>query len=384
MTPEAPKPDQNGAVQPTPVEQGEFSLDLPKKVELSEQEFIDKANFVVREFGIKAVNTFYQTVREGRGKEILGTVSQRGDETEIALESNIEHMFANICDANKLPVYVISEHHEYKSPKANGENLGEPKHIAFVDPIDDTREYEQGGNAHQGLPAPLWTVASIYSLDGKPVSGIIGNLKEKKLYIAAKGKNSLLDLETGKEEEIKPSERTSIKDKDFCLATYVGTPKYAVSSAENLLEVQKALRDINNNAVNQPHTGCSIFGPMAEGTVDAYLMAREPVSEQLPGWVFAMNSGFKAWKIDPATGTYEEIVHDLNHFKNNPDAYRNAKMSYYLVTRFDQVRDEIIELIVKQHQKSELQKIKDAFIAAKSEEFEIFRASQQRKEPMSD
>jgi hypothetical protein len=352
--------------------QAEFSMRGLAK-ELSEQEFSERAERVAREYGTTSISTFYQIIREGRGKEVLGTVSERGSETEIALESSTEHMFVNICNANGLPVYVIGEHHSYKSPQHNGI---EPKHISYFDALDDTREFEQGGPGQQGLPAPLWTVGSFYNLEGKPIAGVIANMKERKMYINANGKNSLVDLETKEEKEIKPSSRTSIKDKGFCLATYLGDPKYALSFFENFSEVQKALMEANNDAVNQPHTGSFIYGPMAEGNVDAYLIAREPISEQLPGWAFAQTAGFTAWEINPKDGSYQEIKHDFNNFKENPNEYRKGRMSMYLVTRSDQVRDEIISLVVKGYKKKELQRVKDAFIASRPEEFEIFRKTQ--------
>lgn len=351
--------------------QGDLGLTVSK--ELSEQEFADVANRVVREYGKNSIATFYQVIRGGHGKEILGTVSERGTETEISLESNTEHMFVNTCNANDLPVYVVGEHHSYKSPQSNE---SEPKHIAFFDALDDTREYEQGGNGHQGLPAPLWTVGSIYSLEGQPVVGIIANMKEKKMYISANGKNSLVDIETGEEKEIKPSERTSIKDKGFCLATYFGDPKYALSFFNNFSKVEEALLEAQNDAVNQPHTGAFIYGPMAEGNVDAYLIAKEPASEQLPGWTFAQTAGFTAWEINPEDGSSMEIKHDLKNFKENPNEYRKKRMPMYLVTRSNQVRDEIISLIVKGRKEKELQRMKDLFVASRHEEFEVFKASQ--------
>jgi fructose-1,6-bisphosphatase/inositol monophosphatase family enzyme len=344
--------------------------------ELSEKEFAELANKTLREFGINVIKTFYQTVKEGRSKEILGTVAQRGDETEIALESNIEHMFVGACASGKLPVHIIGEHYDYQS---HGEGNQEIKHVAFVDAIDDTREYEQGGNNHQGLPAPLWSVASIYSLDEKPVAGVIANLKEKKVYLAADGKNTLLDIETGEEKEIKPSERTSIKDKDFCLATYWGTPKYFVSFAENLLTVEKELAEHGNNAVNQPHSGCFIYGPMAEGLVDAYLITSEPVSERQPGWVFAQNAGLKAYSVNSETGEYYEIVPDLDQINDDSTIYRKAKMPMYLVVKSEQVRDELISLIKKGFQEKEDRKLKDEFVDDRRGEFEIFKASKQTK-----
>ena len=337
--------------------------------ELSKQEFAETAERTLREYGVASILTFYRTIREGRGKEILGTVSERGSETEIGLESNTEHMFVNMCNANQLPVFIIGEHHSYKSPQTNGI---EPKHIALFDALDDTREYEQGGQGQQGLPAPLWTAGSIYSLEGNPVVGIIVNMKEKKMYVSANGKNSLVDLETNEEKEIKPSERTSIKDKGFCLATYLGEPKYALSFFKNFSEVEEALMEADNDAVNQPHTGSFIYGPMAEGNVD--------ISEQLPGWAFAQVAGFTAWEINPKDGSYKEIKHDLNSFKENPSEYRKGRMPVYLVTRSDQVRDEIIALIVKGHKKQEFQKIKDLFISTRTEEFEIFRASRKSQD----
>lgn len=361
------RPSQEGS-------QGELPINVPQeRRELSEQEFADLANRVVREFGISSINAFYQTIRDGRGKEILGTVSERGAETEINLESGSEHMFVNILDTNKVPVYVIGEHRTYKTPESNGI---ERKHISFFDALDDTREYEQGGEGNQGLPAPLWAVGSIYRLeDGHPVAGIIANLKEKKMYVSANGRNTLVDLVTGDEKEIKPSERTSIKNKDFCMASYWGDPKYFVSYAENFLEVQKALRDTGNNPVNQPHTGSFIYGPMAEGNVDAYLIAREPISEQLPGWAFAQVAGFTAWEVNPEDGTYVEIKHDLNRFKEDPTEYRKGRIPMYLVTRSDQIRDEIISLIVKGYKEGELRKAEHAFAQSRPQEFDIFRAT---------
>lgn len=359
--------------------QGELNIDVPKGTkELSTQEFAALAYKSLREYATKSIATFYQTIRDGFGKEILGTVPESGSETEIALESGSEHMFVNTCDTNKLPLYIIGEHHTYKTPLSNGID---PKHIAFSDALDNTREYEQGEQGHQGLPAPLWSVASIYTLEGQPVAGVIANLKEKKVYVSEDGKNTLLDLETGKEEEIKPSERISIKDRKFCLATYLGDPGYALSFYENFSGVAQELKRINNDAVLQPHTGSFIFGPMAEGNVDAYLMAREPIREQLPGWVFAQTSGFTAWEINPKEGTYKEIEHDLNRFKNDPTEYRRGKMLCYLVTRSNQVRDEIIALIVDDYKKNELKKAKIAFADSHPEEFEVFRSTRQAQNP---
>jgi hypothetical protein len=365
----------NEGLKPT---QSELGLGVSR--ELSEQEFTDRASVVVREYGTKSINTFYLGIRKGFNKEVLGTVPESGAETEIALESNNEHMFVNTCDGYGLPTYILGEHHSYKTPLSNGID---PKHIAFLDSIDDTREFEQGGLGVRGLPAPLWTSASLYSLEGKPLVGMIANLKEKYMYISSHGKNSIKDLETGEENQIKPSERTSIKDKDFCLATYSGDPKYNLSFSENFSEVVKALRDANNNAYIQPHVGSFIYGPMAEGTVDSYLIAREPSRERLPGWVFAESAGFTAWEIDPKNGIYKKVEDDLKLYKDNPNEYRKKRTPIYLVTRFDQIRDEMITLITKQYEKNELQKVKDLFVSERPVEFEIFRASRQSQTPLN-
>jgi fructose-1,6-bisphosphatase/inositol monophosphatase family enzyme len=338
--------------------------------QFKEQEFVAKATLIARQYGESSVTSFYKGIRDGRGKEILGTVPESGAETEIALESNYEHAFANMCDAYGVPLYIIGEHHIYKTPRSNGV---EPENVAFIDPLDDTREFEQGGQNNPGLPAPLWTNACFYSIEGKPLVGVIANLKEKYMYISTEGKNSRVDLETGEEKEIRPSERKSIREDDFCLATYAGDPKYFVSFAENFLAVQKFLRDNGTNVVNQPHTGSFIYGPMAEGTVDAYLITREPARERLPGWVFAHTAGFTAWEIDPKNGNYKEVKDNLKLYRDNPNEYRKQRTTMYLVTRFARVRDEIISLIVKQYKENETQKVKDAFVASKQKEFTAFR-----------
>lgn len=352
-----------------PERQGQLPINVPKEArELSEQEFATVAERVMRDFGTNAISTFYQTIRDGGGKEILGTVSQRGTEEEIALESSLEHMFVNTCDVNKLPVVIIGEHHEYRSPKANGEaNHIEPTHIGYFDAADNTRQYLQGGQGQQGLPVSLWSVGFIYTLDGRPIAGVIANLKENSMYLSAGGKNYHIDLETQKEREIKPSERTSIKDKGFCLATYLGDPKYALSFFQSFQGVLEALIQANNDAVMLLDAGSFLHGPMAEGTVDAYLMRKEPVSERLPGWGFAQVAGFKAWEINPEDGSYKEVKHDFSHFKDNPDAYREARMSYYLVTRYDQIRDEMIPIIMADYRRNQ--------------ELEAFLASRQPQNP---
>lgn len=342
----------------------EGSFVLPKKhVELSEQENADLVGLVMREYGTKSIDTFYQTVRNGQGKEVLGKVSERGEEKEIALESNLEHMFVNICDEHKLPTYIIGEHHSYRTPLSNGI---EPRNVTLVDSLDDTRENEQGDLGHPGLPAPLWTGGFTYDLEGKPIAGVMANLKENYMYFSVNGKNYRKDLETGEEKEIYPSERTSMKDEKFCLATYLGDPTYALSFFEIFSEGLKVLKKAGKDPIIQPHSGSFIYWLMAEGLVDAYLIDKEPTSERLPGWGAAKIKGFKAWEVNPENGRFEEVKDDFRLIKDNPVEYRKRRMSVYLVTRFNEIRDEMIPLIVNSFQEKK--------------EFEIFKASRQTKQ----
>lgn len=348
--------------------QGKLEINIPVvPKELSEQEFTDLANRTFLEFGKNVIFSFYGPIRRGEQKEPVGEVSQRPGEKEIVLEAGIEHAFVNACQRNGLPVIIIGEHHNYISPSSNGHSI-ERKHIALIDAADDTSEYIQG------LPAPLWTVVSIYSLDGKPVAAINVNLKERKMHIARDGKNYLLDLETGVEKEIKPSERTSIKDKGFCIVTYLGQPKYALSGAESLSDVLKEMITTEDSMV-QPHSGAFGSSMGAEGATDALVMIpSEPLSEFLPGWVFAQNAGFTAYTLNLEDGTYKPFEFDLNVYKNNPDAYRKEKIPNLLVVRSSQIRDELTPLLVKAHKEIKLREAEHAFAASRPKEFELFRA----------
>jgi len=214
-------------------------------------------------------------VSKGIGRNVVGSVIGRPEDEEIGIDKIGENVITGIIERENLPLQVYSEHADPFIGLREGAKLR-----AALDPFDNSSEYKRG------LPTPVFTCMSLYDLDNNPLAGAIANLETNKVYLSIEGKNYVIDdfLKGTPPRRIFKSERKSIRDEGATIAMYTGSNQYS-----SLINSQ--FRDMINNMHIKGRTfangGAFIYGPLAEGAVDAYVMPREPREEPDAGFALA-------------------------------------------------------------------------------------------------
>ncbi len=351
----------------------EFGISGPEQQLTREQLVKEESGRVLLSYAQKAIHPLRDMVRKGEGKQVLGSVPGRPEDEQLLIDAAGEHILTDIIRGENIsPSFVLGEHNDYSLGN------GETQIFFVIDSFDNTSQYKRG------LDTPPYTVVGAYDKDGNRLGAIIGDIKDRKAYMNINGENFLLDLETGERKKIAKSERTTTKDPQITIATYLGSNVYSK-------EFQKffgpMIEGMAPKGVLYGGGGSYIYGLMASGAVDAYVMFNEPYSEIFTGLPIALAAGCTAVGVNLETRQIEELKFEPEKIKANPEIYKNGTVPLYIAAATPEIRDEIIKCYMEEKRRNEdrakLQTERDLFIARKSEEFEIFRASQQPQNPSS-
>lgn len=214
-------------------------------------------------------------VSKGIGRNVVGSVIGRPEDEEIGIDKIGENVITAIIERENLPLQVYSEHADPFIGPISG-----AKFRAALDPFDNSSEYKRG------LPTPVFTCMSLYDLDNNPLAGVIANLETDKVYLSIGGKNYVIDdfLKGTPPRRIFKSERKSTKDEGATIAMYTGSNQH--SSLINS-QFRNMIDSMHIKGRTFANGGAFIYGPLAEGAVDAYVMPREPREEIDAGFAFA-------------------------------------------------------------------------------------------------
>ena len=334
--------------------------------EPTREQLVGEAGKVLLSYAQKAIPLLRDMVRKGEGKQVLGSVPGRLEDEQLSIDADGEHILTNVIREEKVsPAFVFGEHNDY--PLGNGES----RLFFTIDSFDNTSQYKRG------LDTPPYTVVGAYDKDGNRLGAVIGDIKDRKAYVNINGENFLWDLESGERKKITKSERTTTTDAQITIATYLGSNEY---SKEFLRFFGPMIEGMAPKGVLYGGGGSYIYGLMAAGAVDAYVMFNEPYSEIFTGLPIALAAGCTAVSVNLETGQIEELKFEPEKIKANPEIYKNGTVPLYIAAATPEIRDEIIRYYMEGKRENEaiakLQRTKDAFIATRPEDFEAFMASQ--------
>lgn len=288
-------------------------------------ELVSKVSRVFATYAQAGVNVLNPMVRRGENKAVLASVPGRPEDEQLAIDAIGEHILTGLIRDNVLPALVLGEHNTYDLSSGN------PQIVIATDSFDNTSQYKRG------LDTSPYTVIGGYYPDGTPLACAIGDIKDKKAYVSIGGNNFLLDLETGETKEIIRSQRTTIKDDNFTLASYLGSNEY---SLKFILNFANLIDNKTPKGVLYAGGGSFIYGLLATGAVDAYVMFDEPYSEIIPGLPIALAAGCTVVSVNP-DGSYQDFRLTPDIWKN-PDVYHKGEVPLFITACTPELRDEII------------------------------------------
>ncbi|MDO8621048.1 MAG: inositol monophosphatase family protein [Candidatus Levybacteria bacterium] len=333
--------------------QGELGINIPK--ELSELELAKKATLVLTQYVEKVLPILHQMVLDRGGKQELGPVPGRPGEQQLLIDAVGQERLTNTIRENELPAIILGEHNE--THVANGHKN---KVIFAHDPFDNTSQHKRD------LPTSVFSVLSAYHEDGKPIGGVVIDIKAKKAYMSLEGKNTLVTYEiveetdektqekrliakTVKTEEITRSQRKTLSDPNATLATFLGENEYNLPFFRSF---PKLIESLQRKTMIYPEGGAFIYALLAAGKIDAYIMLKEPRTEIDPGLALAKTAGCTIVSVDPETGAYEEYNFDPTRNKNKED------VQFFIASATPEIRDEIIKYFIEGKRENEIKKAK--------------------------
>ncbi len=304
------------------------SKETPQVPESREILLNDLVNIAINEYAGRCMPVLRDKVKNGEDKKIikLGKRKEykRGD-VVTSIDPIGENLLHEIVDGYNIPATIYGEHQLFPSP--TGDSL-----IDFeIDPFDNTKEYQSG------LDTPPWTVLSAY-IARKPAAAFIGSIKDNKAYILQNGEVFERNLDNGQNVIVKKSERKTLQDPESRLASYCGSSEYT-------LPFDREFGDFKNN---RPHEslfygggGAFIYGYLASGKVDAYVMWQEPYEEIDPGVAIALAAGCEVGYLDE-----RGVWHDYEY---NPDREDKTTPGVFVAAATPEIRDEVIDHYIDQH-----------------------------------
>jgi len=312
--------------------------------QLSKRELTKKVNSLVWEYPRRSImDNLYEMVRKGEGRTIIGSVPGRPEDSQLVIDAVGEHVLANIAKEISLPAFIFGEHNNYPLSEVSES----PQVYIAIDSFDNTSQYRRG------LDTSVYTVLGVYDLDGKPIAGVVGDIKDRKAYVNvgnASNNNWMLDLDTGELKDLHPSKRVSVKDENFTLATYLGSNEYSIDFYEKF---QGLIKDMSPRGVLYPGGGSYIYGLLASGAVDAYVMFNEPHSEIIPGLPLALATGCTVVSVNE-DGTFENYSFNKDLYWGDHDLYNTGKVPFFIAAATPEIRDEIIGYYITSQKQNEL------------------------------
>jgi hypothetical protein len=360
--------------------QGEFPLDLPpqevKKVEsLSKEELIAKAGQASMLYAERIIPVLHPKILKGEGRQVITSTQEgRPGEELIELDQPGENVLKSVIREVGQPTVLMSE--GTPEPTAFGNGAVE-KTNTYQDPLDNSSPTKRG------LDTIPYSVKGDYDNEGKPASAAIVDLVKKLAYINIGSENFLYYPETGEKKPLHKSERTTLKDKDSTIATFLGEKEYSEKFFKYFGNFIHA-PDRERKAYLYDGGGAFIYGLLASGAVDAYVMFDEPMSEIIPGLPLALAAGCTAVSVNE-DGTYQDFKFDPKALRENHKLYAEGAVPLFIAAATPEVRNELIsayveaknEIIMSEKTQKELTELREFKNSRPKEEFEVFRVSQQ-------
>ncbi len=239
---------------------------------------------ILAEYLTETTRAILEKNRKGAGKEILGEVINRPDDLEIGIDRIGEQIIEQLLKKHSVRATIFSE-------PANGNiAIGEPPDFyGSLDPFDNSILFLKG------FRHTWYTALSFFDMQGAFLAGCIGDILNKSAWISSKETGAFLfDLESGnKTALVSPLQNTPPKTMVF--ASYLMSSHYSIKFLHAFWNFIKAM---DPKALLYPFGGAHIYGFLADGRVDAYVMFDEPRSEIDPGFGIAKRAGCFIGEVD--------------------------------------------------------------------------------------
>lgn len=309
-----------------------------KEQSLQEKELIAKLVTFSGDYANAAIKgELGQMAKMGGGREAIGPVPQRPDDTKIRLDDFADKLFKQKALEHGLKLLVITE---------DGKSLiGVDKEkdveaTAAVDPTDNSGEHEAG------LDTPPYSAFTFFDKNLKPrVGGICDFLRERFLFYL-EGQNRLFQYVDVKdqegrligwdveEREIKQASVKKITDPGFVLMAYMGSNLYSLPFIEN--GGLNLLRKMHPKGRFHGKGGSHAPLLLATGA-DAYVMVDDIRTEVSPSFVMAKAGGFGVWVYDQ-NRKVTEYEFDPSIEDNEPRLHR------LIMARNETIRDAVADI----------------------------------------
>ena len=284
---------------------------------MNEKLKIEKLTF---EYLTETTKRVKKLAAQGKGREVLGEVINRPEDTEIGIDRVGEDILAKLVKQYNIKVTIFSE------PEGRDiKNGREPDFYGSVDPFDGSVLYLRGFEHN------WYTVLSFFDKERKPICCGIADILNEKFYISGEKGNYCLDVKSGKRKKILPSERKKLTE-PIVLASYLMSSQYS----KKFLDVfGDLIHNMHPKALLYPNGGAYIYAYLASGLVDAYVMFDEPRSEIDPGYPIAKNVGCQIVSVnrDGSFKDYEFIP-----------GKQHDKVDLLIAASTPQLRDKLIRI----------------------------------------
>ncbi len=261
----------------------------------------------------------------GEGREIIGDVINRPEDVEIGIDRIGEEILEKLVKKYGIKATIYSE--PEGRDIANGDH---PDIYGSIDPFDGSVLFLRG------FEHDWYSALSFYNKEKKPICCGISDILNEKFYLADKDGGYLLYLKFGQKKRIFPSQRKKLTE-PIVLSSYLMSSQYS----EKFLNIYGDLiKNLHPKALFYPNGGSYIYGLLASGLVDAYVMFDEPRSEIDPGYPIAKNVGCSVVSVN-SDGSYKdyEFIPGKQH----------DKVDLLIATATPELRDELIEYYVKKY-----------------------------------
>ncbi|MBI1971533.1 MAG: hypothetical protein HYS52_01640 [Candidatus Wildermuthbacteria bacterium] len=243
---------------------------------------IQALNRIVLEYLVETGKKVRAMGKAKMGKKVLGEVPGRPEDLEIEIDRVGEDILKNLLAKYKVNAAIFSE---CKVVPAASQK---PDVYAAIDPFDNTILF------FSGFRHAWYTALTFFDKERQPLCGGIGDILDGKAWIFDGKKTFLLDVASKTKTNAVPHAHRSLEE-PIVLASYLMSSQYSVKF---LRFFGDAIKRMHPKALLYPFGGSHIYGYLADGRVDAYIMFDEPRTEISPGFAIAKSVGCEIGEID--------------------------------------------------------------------------------------
>ncbi len=285
----------------------------------------EKLNKILLEYIFQTVKTVRAMSKAGDGKEILGGIPGRPEDLELGVDRVGEEIIKKLLLENGIQAEIFSESENGSMKVGKG---GADIYVS-IDPFDNTILF------FTGFRHTWYTAITFYDKERKPICAGIGDILDEKAWIFDGKKTFLLDMATLASRAIFPHPHKVAKG-PISLATYLMSSQYSVKFISVFGDFLKAM---DSKALLYPFGGSHIYGYLADGRVDAYVMFDEPRSEIDPSFAIAKSVGCDIGEVD-VEGNWKE-------YEFMPGK-QYEKVDFFIAACTPELRNDIIRYYMEQ------------------------------------